>query len=90
MLGESVRNKSAYLPGPTWALFDYHECRNLGLWCHFQHPANRGTGMEGGDPPEGDMDLARSGGAPAPEQHVHATEIAVPKIPGYVHQGHAD
>ena len=40
MLGESVRNRSAYLPGPTWALFDYHECRNLGLWCHFQHPSS--------------------------------------------------
>ena len=40
MLGESVRYASAYLPGATWALFDYKECRGLGLWCHFQHPSS--------------------------------------------------
>lgn len=40
MLGESVRNASIYLPGDTWALFDYKECRGLGLWCHFQHPSS--------------------------------------------------
>jgi hypothetical protein len=39
MLGESVRNASAYLPLATWALFDYDECRGLGLWCHFEHPS---------------------------------------------------
>jgi hypothetical protein len=39
MLGESVRNGSTYLPGATWALFDYDECRGLGLWCHFFHPS---------------------------------------------------
>ena len=39
MLGEGVRNGSAYLPGATWALFDYEECRGLGLWCHFYHPS---------------------------------------------------
>jgi len=40
MLGESLRNASTYLPGATWALFDYDECRSLGLWCHFQHPSS--------------------------------------------------
>jgi hypothetical protein len=40
MLGESVRNQTNYLPGATWALFDYAECQGLGLWCHFQHPSS--------------------------------------------------
>lgn len=40
MLGESVRNESTYVPGATWALYDYEECRGLGLWCHFEHPSS--------------------------------------------------
>ncbi|EKX54315.1 hypothetical protein GUITHDRAFT_99792 [Guillardia theta CCMP2712] len=38
MLGESLKNKSIYLPGPTWSLFSYHKCAGLGLWCHLEHP----------------------------------------------------
>eukprot|EP00960_Hanusia_phi_P001469 42030-Hanusia_phi.AAC.3 len=38
MLGEGLKNRSIYMPGPTWSLFGYEKCAGLGLWCHLEHP----------------------------------------------------
>lgn len=39
VLGDSLVNQTAYLPGANWALFDYDSCRGRGLWCYFHSPS---------------------------------------------------
>jgi hypothetical protein len=37
VMGDALANKTAYLPGNSWILFDYPGCEGRGLWCHL-HP----------------------------------------------------
>ena len=37
VMGDAMANKTAYLPGNSWILFDFPGCEGRGLWCHL-HP----------------------------------------------------